>query len=311
MYRPWLRYLFQFDFSRTGGENASKIKDAVFEVRPVGRTLRVAVGQFKAPFGLQQLTSSGRQQYVDRAITDNKFSPGREMGATFTGSVADSKVWYAVGAFNGSGESVTQSTRSPFFVARLFVNPIGAYTLAEGSTDAGDRRQLHFGVAVRTGNQIRGRTLEGIVEDADRQTAVGAEIAVKWPRFFSTVEHFWMNDERDNPVVAPAINSRGYHAQASYMLIPPNLEVGVRYAAIDGDTSLNESGVSELRAVVGHYWQGHGLKLLADIGRIGFDAGFADLSSRARQGLPSLGPRLVDGASLADIQFRLEVLVSF
>ena len=32
-FRPWLRYLFQFEMSRTGGEGGSRIKDAVFEVR--------------------------------------------------------------------------------------------------------------------------------------------------------------------------------------------------------------------------------------------------------------------------------------
>jgi len=44
VYRPWLRYLFQFDFSRTGGEGASKIKDAVLEIRPTGRSFRSRSG---------------------------------------------------------------------------------------------------------------------------------------------------------------------------------------------------------------------------------------------------------------------------
>ena len=106
VYRPWMRYLFQFDFSRTSGQNDSKIKDAILEIRPTGRSYSISMGQFKAPFGLQQLTSSGRQQFVDRAITDSKFVPAREMGAMFSGTAATGKVGYAAAIFNGSGESV-------------------------------------------------------------------------------------------------------------------------------------------------------------------------------------------------------------
>src|SRR5688572_17005567 len=45
VFRRWLRYLFQFDFSRTSGENASKIKDAILEIRPPGHSYRLQVGQ--------------------------------------------------------------------------------------------------------------------------------------------------------------------------------------------------------------------------------------------------------------------------
>src|SRR5687768_5336042 len=125
VFRPWLRYLFQYDFSRTSGESSSKIKDAVVEIRPTGRNYRVLAGQFKAPFGLQQLTSSGRLQFVDRAITDSKFNPGRDMGAMFGGTAMARKVGYEIGIFNGSGESIRQNSRSHLWAGRVFLNPLG------------------------------------------------------------------------------------------------------------------------------------------------------------------------------------------
>ena len=120
-----------------------------------------------------------------------------------------------------------------------------------------------------------------------------------------------MSDERDNPVSGATIQSRGYHAQASYMIVPPRVEVAVRYAAINPDTDVDDAQVRELRGVLGYYWQGHGLKLLADVGRIGYDSQVGALSSRARQGLPSVGPRLVSDRELSDIQFRVEVTLAF
>jgi hypothetical protein len=310
-FRPWLKYLFQLDFSRTSGEGDSKIKDAMLEVRPTGRTFRIAVGQFKAPFGLQQLTSSGRQQLVDRAITDGKFVPGREMGAMFAGTAMDQRLGYELGLFNGSGESVRQNNRSHLWAARVFVEPMGAYGLSEGSSDASEGPILHFGLAVRGGKQIRGRSAVGVVEEPDDQTAVDLEFAAKLPRFYSTVEYYWMTDEQQNPVAGADIHSHGFHAQAAVMVLPRTVEAGMRYARIDGDTRLDAAEVTEWRGALTYFWRAHNLKLQADAGQIGYGANFPALSAAARSGLPGLGTRLVRGESLSDTQVRLQFQLAF
>ena len=45
-------------------------------------------GQFKAPFGRQQLTSSGAQQFVDRAIIDGRFNDARARPASHSGALS-------------------------------------------------------------------------------------------------------------------------------------------------------------------------------------------------------------------------------
>ncbi|MEX1128378.1 MAG: porin [Vicinamibacterales bacterium] len=310
-FRPWLRYAFQFDFSRTGGESASKIKDALIEIRPVGRNYRVSAGQFKAPFGLQQLTSSGRLQFVDRAITDAKFNPTRDMGVMLSGTLAARKAGYDAGVFNGSGESVRQNNQSHLWAGRVYLQPLDASSLSEGSVDAESKPWLHLGLGARSGKQIRGQTTAGVVEDADNQTAVNAEFAVKTARIFSTAEYFWMTDAQDNPLDARDITSRGFHAQAAYMVMPKRAEVGLLLARITPDTGLDDAEVSEVRGVFGYYWHAHSLKLQADVGRLGYGANFGALPSRARQGLPSQGPRLVSGRSLTDTQIRVQLQLAF
>ncbi len=311
VYKPWLRYAFQFELSRTSGEGGSRIKDAMIEIRPVDRPYRIVFGQFKAPFGLQQLNSSGRLQFVDRAITDSKFTPGRDMGAMVSGRLLDQKVGYDAGVFNGSGESVRQTNESVLWTGRVFFEPWGTYTLSEGASDAGDSALLHVGAGLRAGKQIRGRTSAGIVEEPDNQTAWNVEFAYKRPRFYSTAEYFWMVDEQNNPASLDDIDSHGYHAQAGFMAVPRRLEVGVLWSAVTADTRVDDADVEELRGVLGYYWQGHNLKLQADLGRVGYDAGFAGLSARARQGLPGLGTRLVSGERLADTQVRVQLQLAF
>ncbi len=309
--RPWMRYAFEVELNRTAGEGASKLKDALLEIRPVGRTYRVLVGQFKAPFGLQQLTSSGRLQFVDRAITDAKFNPGREMGAMVSGTAVSRKVGYEAGVFNGSGESVRQNNRSHLWAGRVYVNPWGPYVLSEGASDAGTTPVLHLGAGLRGGEQIRGRTVGGIIEELDNQTAWNVELAYRRPRFHTTAEYFRMTDEQNNPAPLPDLHSRGYHAQASFIAVPKTIELGILRAEVVANTQADSTGVTEVRGVFNYYLQGHNLKVQADIGRIGYDAGFSSLSARARQGLPALGTRLVSGRRLSDTQLRVQFQLAF
>ena len=310
-FRPWLRYLFQVDFSRTGGEGGSRIKDAIIEFRPVDRNFRVSAGQFKAPFGLQQITSSGRLQFVDRAITDAKFNPGRDMGVMFSGSAGARRFGYDLGLFNGSGESVRQNTKAHLWVARAYVQPFGAYTLSESAVDAGDKAVLHVGLAARGGKQIRGRTPTGVIEDADDQSALGVELAFKAPRFYSTAEYFFMKDEQHAPLSGRDIDSRGFHVQGGYMVLPRRLEFGALYGWVNPDTGVDNATTNEWRGVIGYYWQAHNLKLQADAGRLTFEPEFASLSARARQGLPTLGTRLSSGRRLSDTQIRVQLQLAF
>ena len=311
VFKPWLRYAFQLEFSRTSGEGGSRIKDAVIEIRPVGRPYRLGVGQFKAPFGLQQITSSGRLQFVDRAITDAKFNPGRDMGAMFAGTAWNRKLGYEAGLFNGSGESIRQTTEAPLWVTRVFVQPLGPHALSESSVEVGEKPTLHLGVAARGGKQIRGRTAAGVVEDADNQFATGLEFAYRSLHFFSTAEYFFMTEEQASPVAGPDIDSHGFHAQAGYMFVPRKVEVGALYSAIDPDTGVDNAAVKEWRGVFGYYFQAHNLKLQADAGQLLYGSAFSSLSARARQGLPALGTRLVSSQSLSDTQVRVQLQLAF
>jgi phosphate-selective porin len=57
VFAPWMKYALQFELSRTSGESDSKVKDAILAIQPAGQAYQFQAGQFKAPFGLQQLTS--------------------------------------------------------------------------------------------------------------------------------------------------------------------------------------------------------------------------------------------------------------
>ena len=306
MFKPWLKYEFQYEFSRTSGESSSKVKDALLEFETSPAAI-VKVGQYKVPFSLQELTSSGRQQFVDRAITNLKFVPARDMGVSLNGLFLDKTLGYAVGVFNGSGESRRQDDQGFLYAGRVYWNPLGEYKLAESAIENPEKAQLHIGLGYRTGEAVRGgdviEDIGTVFQDPDNQSAANLELAWKWGRFFATGEYFSMTDEQENPLPALAdVDSDGWHAQAGVMLIPKVLEVGARYAVIDHNTDLDDTSTSEARLVVGYFWKGHNLKLQGDVGQLSYDAASPDRSS---------DNRLVSGQSYDDTQVRLQLQLAF
>jgi phosphate-selective porin OprO and OprP len=299
MFRPWVKYNLMFEAGRTSGDSSSKIKDAYLEL---GKdVLSIRAGQYKVPFGLQELTPDTSQELVDRSLANAAFSPSRDMGVMLTGVALERKLGYALGAFNGSGESKVQNNDALMWVARAWFDPLGEYKLSEGAADAPAKHVLHVGAAVRGGDAMKGGKA-GIVQDTNGQTAVGLELAWKWQRLFLTAEGFWQRDDVSNPKPGPHVDGLGFHVQGGVMVLVQRLELCARYAQVDPNRDASGDKATELRGGANYYWKGHNLKLQADAGLLGYEP---KASGR--------GTRLADAADekLQDFQLRLQLQLSF
>jgi phosphate-selective porin len=103
-------------------------------------TLAVTTGQFKIPFGRENLASDGSLDTIDRAPVTEKLVPGRDnssqgrdFGVQLAGSLdfgRDDKVLdYAVGCFNGSGLYYDEENRKKDLAGRLVYYPLKELTL--------------------------------------------------------------------------------------------------------------------------------------------------------------------------------------
>src|SRR5262249_53802982 len=169
----------------------------------------------------------------------------------------------------------------------------------------------NVGAGYRTGEAARGPATPGVFEDVDDETAWNVETAVRFWRCFGTAEYFQMTDEVDNPVDAPAVHSRGYHAQLGIMAIAKHLEVAVRDAEINPDSDAANANVTEKRLATTYYLYGHYVKLQLDGGRVTYGPGFASLSSIAKRNIPALGTRLKTNTTFEDDQYRLQAQIVF
>ncbi len=83
----------------------------------------VTVGQFKAPFGQEELTSSSRIHTIERSVVSNAITPTRQIGAMLHGELFNGFLEYSGGAFNGNGLNTKNDDNDFMYVGRLAVNP--------------------------------------------------------------------------------------------------------------------------------------------------------------------------------------------
>jgi phosphate-selective porin OprO and OprP len=320
VYKPWLKYKIEFEIGplktdATNNVNNARVTDAYVEFAKItAATLRV--GQYKVPFGLQELTSDTRQEFVDRSIVNSKFAPSRDIGLMLLGYAWDRKFGYQVGLFNGSGQNNPQEDQKEMYAARVWIDPLGEYKLLESANDANDKNILHIGLAYRGGEVMRGTATAGVFEDADNETAAAVELAWRWSRLFAMGEYYEQKDEQKNPTAGPDVTARGWHAQFGVMVHPTQHELALRYAELEPDKDVADAKQTEARLVYGYYIKGHSLKIQTDVGEIKFGPNFASLSALALRNVsPSLDAtkRLVvlPGTEITDKQARIQVTVQF
>lgn len=327
VYKPWLKYKFEFELGplktdATNNVSNARLTDAFVEFAKLpAATLRA--GQFKVPFGMQELTADTRQEFVDRSIVNAKFTPSRDVGLMLYGAAWEKKFGYQVGFFNGSGQNNPQEDQKQMYAARVWIDPLGEYKLFESANDATAKHIFHVGLGYRGGEVMRGTATPGVFEGPDNETAANLELAWRWSRLYAMGEYFTQKDTQKNPTAGADVTARGWHAQFGVMVQPKQHELALRYAQLEPDKDVADAKQTETRLVYGYYIKGHNLKLQTDVGEISYGKNFSTLYNSAIPALnlavrnlnPSFEPlkRLPSaaGTKLTDKQARIQVTVQF
>lgn len=320
VFKPWMRYKIEVELSSLKSDaktnvNNSRLTDAYVEFAK-SPYATVRAGQYKVPFGFEELTSDTRQEFVDRSIASAKFAPARDMGLMLSGQFFKNKLGYQASAFNGAGQNNPQDDRALLYAARVVYDPLGEFKLLGGAVDDPQKNLLHFGLAYRLGEVPRGLSSVGVYQNPNDETALGFEVAWKYKRFSAMGEYFTQTNPQENPTAGPDIEANGYHVHFGVFVVPKSQEIAVRYAEVEPDENVNDAKQTEMRLVYGYFWKGHNMKLQADIGEVTYGKNFASLSDLALRGvspLPLNTLRLVTlpGQELTDQQLRVQFVLAF
>ncbi len=222
-------------------------------------------GQYKVPFNRQELTSSGSQQFVDRAITNEAFALGRDQGVMVHSFVLSDYMEYALGIFNGNGRNKSSNENNGHMIAgRLAFYPMGKFKMySESDTDFSPSPKAGIGVAGLYNAKVSFKEDdETFIKDVTELTADGI---IKW-RGLSLAGDYFMatTDVRDGE----KIKSNGFNIQAGAFLIPKHLEVALRFAVVDPDVDADDDTEQEIAGGINYFIQKHNLKLQADYARL-------------------------------------------
>lgn len=272
-----LTYKFQSDF----GKGFVTLKDFYADYAFVPGTFQLRAGQWKRPFSRQQITSSGKQELVDRATTDAAFGAGRDIGIAIHNDYEKSPEFeYALGIFNGTGEK-------PLFSGDVTVDPATGEGGVSGGAFSNVPDTLHPALVLRVGYNhggIKGYSeadLEGgpfrasvaasgladLDADDDDASSLKAELdyIVKVEGFSSTGAVYVSSAQSGPGFSDRALEALGLHLQLGYV-IGELVQPVARYSLVAPDGADNDS--HEILGGVGFYFWGHDVKWQTDGGAL-------------------------------------------
>jgi hypothetical protein len=275
MLRRWLSYEVQTNWPAAGSSNpGTLLEDAAFDIDVTkGRGLfRAHVGQFKVPFGAQDLTSSGSQQFVDRALVSNVFFRGRDIGAALWGATPDNRIEWRVGMFNGNGPTRTANDNASFqYNARVMWQPNGSQPLngrpwvtgaLYSEADFESTTTPIYAVAVNWEHQNTFGTTSG---NDQRWHAVSFDGIFKFKGISVNGMYTFAGREEES---GGRFDARGGFIQGGKLFAGRRYEVAFRYGAFDPDDRIGRDVTREARGALNYYFARHGLKWQTDAGRI-------------------------------------------
>ena len=117
--------LVGFRFTPEFAGDSASIVDAYADLRfDPAYTLRV--GKFTSPVGLERLQSSSALSDIERSLA-SELAPNRDIGIQLQGDVADGRLGYAIGVFNGTVDGRDAATTNPDnnfeYAGRIFFEP--------------------------------------------------------------------------------------------------------------------------------------------------------------------------------------------
>lgn len=270
-YSPAIEYKFQTDF----GEGDLELVDFFVDFH-ASEPAVIRVGQFKRPFSRQQITSSGRLELVDRAITHSAFDIGRDIGVMVHNSYEDSPEFeWAAGLFNGTGDAATFSGTvdpmtgevtgelsnvpediQPALVARAGYNHGGIKGYSEADLEGGP---LRFAAA--------GSLLVGFDGDGGDDGRIQGQIdgIAKLQGLSLSAALYLAFAQGGGGFADQSYAAIGGHVQGGYM-ISEHLQPAVRYAVVAPD---DLDATHELAAGFSFYRHEHKLKWQSDIALLG------------------------------------------
>lgn len=243
---------------------------------------QIKVGQWKAPFGLEQLTPDPKLFTIERSQVTSALTPERQVGIQvwgkpFTNVFPEHKdlLTYYAGMFNGDGRNISVNDNSEFmYVGRIELQPW------KGKL-AGEESWVQFGANALSSLDENGTVLSPVgtvrvnsdgslstftANSGAKRTGYGFDGAFHWGPFDFIAEYL---SERFEARMVNGIKpgfadfrADGYYVQGSYFIIPKKLQLFAKYETFNPGQVANDD-ITSVTGGLNYYIHGDDIKILA------------------------------------------------
>lgn len=215
----------------------------------------IRMGQFKTPFGFEQLFSDPRLITIERSLVNDRLTLSRQLGVQAGGDLFEKRLTYAGGVFNGNGANNNFNDDDSFLsVARLsgVLHQSKSLTWSLGGNVFSSEDTSVAASEIGFENNIF----------AGERLGTGFDTQVLAGRFELWAEYLAVDWEPTSRRPRAEVESDGWYIQGSYFFIPNRLQAVLKAESFDAVTDDRIEPVETGTAGVNWYLKGHDLKLL-------------------------------------------------
>jgi phosphate-selective porin OprO/OprP len=243
---------------------------------------QIKVGQWKAPFGLEQLTPDTSIFTIERSLPTGAITPERQIGVQIWGkpftnlwpSQKDLLTYYA-GIFNGNGRNTSINDNNNFmYVGRLELQPLKDFAgkgsflkLGADILNSRDDKGVNISQTLNLLVNADGSLSPFVLPGADERTAWSVDAWLKMGPFDLIGEFL---QERVHPRTVNGVppgfdrfTTDGFYVTGGYFLIPKKLQAAVQWQHLNPGQQGND-GISSITGGLNYYIHGDDLKLMVD-----------------------------------------------
>ena len=241
----------------------------------------IKVGQWKAPFGLEQLTPDPSLIIIERSLPTGAITPERQIGVQIWGKPF-TNVWpeqkdlltYYAGIFNGNGRNTSVNDNNNFmYVGRLELMPFKDKIFGQDSSlklggdvlNSRDEKGTNISQSLNLLVNADGSLSPFVLPGADERTAWSVDTWFNLGWFDLIGEYFQekVNGRTVNGMPPGFANftTNGYYVQGSYFLIPKKLQAAIRWEDLNPGQMGND-GIHSITGGLNYYIHGDDLKLM-------------------------------------------------
>jgi len=230
----------------------------------------VRAGQFKTPFGFEQLYGDPRLLTLERTLVNDRLTLSRQLGAQVSGELLEKRVFYAVGAFNGNSVNNNFNDNDKF----AWVGRLSGIPWQKGTGDTamswavGCNAYKSDDTALAQGTEFR---FDSTPATADRDNlfsgerrGMGLDTQLLIGPFELWAEALRVRWEPLSRRPRATLDNAGWYLQASWYAVPKKLQVVGKYETFDPDRDAGKDDTETATFGVNYYVKGHDLKLMLD-----------------------------------------------